>query len=371
MKKVLLVATVQSHICQFHKPLVELLHEHGSEVHVAARNNLVEKNGLKLDFVEKVFDIPFQRSPFSLKNIKAYRALKKVIRQGDYDIIHCNTPVAGVLTRMAAKKARKQGAKVIYTAHGFHFYRGASKKNWLVWYPIEKHFAKKCDTLITICKEDFQLAKKKFKTNVERIHGVGVDDTRFHPVSEEESVSMRSAVGLKKEDFVLLCVGELNKNKNQKTLIDAVVLLKNRIPNLKVLLAGNGPKECELRTLISQYQLENQVLLLGYRTDLEKILPSVNLAVSCSKREGLGLNIIEAMLCGKPVVASKNRGHIELISEGENGYLLNHDDVTGFAERIYDVYQNAGELGKVGLIRAKEYTASEVKKELESIYFGE
>ena len=118
--KVLLVATVQSHICQFHRPLVAMLHEHGCEVHVAARNNLAEKNGLKLDFVEQVFDVPFQRSPFSPKNLGAYKQLKKIVGEGSYDVVHCNTPVGGVVGRLAARKARKRGTKVFYTAHGFH-----------------------------------------------------------------------------------------------------------------------------------------------------------------------------------------------------------------------------------------------------------
>ena len=87
--KVLLTATVQSHICQFHKLLVDVLHNHGCEVHVAARNNLVEKNGLKLDFVEKVYDIPFSRSPKSCENIKAYKELKEII-----DLLNALSPYA-------------------------------------------------------------------------------------------------------------------------------------------------------------------------------------------------------------------------------------------------------------------------------------
>ena len=143
MKKVLYVATVASHICQFHLPYLEKFQKNGYEVHVAAKNNLHEKNGLQLKFVDKYFDIPFQRSPFNFKNIKAYKQLKKLINQNEYDLIVCNTPVGGILTRMAAKKVRKKGTKVIYIAHGFHFYKGAPIKNWLIYYPIEKHFAKK------------------------------------------------------------------------------------------------------------------------------------------------------------------------------------------------------------------------------------
>ena len=136
-KKVLITATVQSHICQFHKPLVKMLHENGYEVHTAARDNLAEKNGLKLDFADKVYNVPFSRSPVSKNNIKAYKVIKEIIAENDYDIIHCNTPMGGVVTRLAAKKQRKNGIKVIYTAHGFHFYKGAPLKNWLFYYPVE------------------------------------------------------------------------------------------------------------------------------------------------------------------------------------------------------------------------------------------
>ena len=122
MKKVLLVATVQSHISQFHRPLAELLHLYGYEVHVAAKNNLAEKNGLKLDFADKVFDVPFSRSPKSKDNILAYKILKSILDEGQYDVVHCNTPMGGVVTRLAARKARKKGTKIFYTAHGFHFY---------------------------------------------------------------------------------------------------------------------------------------------------------------------------------------------------------------------------------------------------------
>ena len=136
-----------------------MLHEYNCEVHVAARDNLAEKNGLKLDFAEKVFDVPFSRSPKSKDNIKAYKQLKKIIDEGQYDVIHCNTPMGGIVTRLAARKARKNGTKVFYTAHGFHFYKGAPKKNWIVFYPIEKFFANHyTDKLITITNEDYDLA---------------------------------------------------------------------------------------------------------------------------------------------------------------------------------------------------------------------
>ena len=367
----MLTATVQSHICQFHKPLVEVLHAHGYEVHVAARNNLVEKNGLCLDFVEKIYDIPFSRSPKSKDNLKAYLQLKKIIGENSYEIIHCNTPVGGIITRLAALKARKSGTKVFYTAHGFHFYKGAAKKNWLIYYPIEKIMARFCDILITITEEDYQLAKRKFHSNIEHIHGVGVYTERYHPVDKETQLRMRMDENLRESDYVILCTGELNRNKNQKTLISAAALVKNEISNLKILFAGNGPLEQELRDQIAQLDLEDNVRLLGYRTDLEKITPAVDLVISCSYREGLPLNILEAMLCKKPVVASSNRGHRELVKEGYNGYIVKADAAEEYADRIrkiYDESETAKKMGEYGWRIAQAYTVESVKKELEKIY---
>ncbi len=368
--KVLLVATVQSHICQFHRPLVAMLHEHGCEVHVAARNNLAEKNGLKLDFVERVFDVPFQRSPFSPKNLGAYKQLKKIIDEGNYDVVHCNTPVGGVLGRLAAQKARKRGTKVFYTAHGFHFYKGAPKKNWLIWYPVEKFMCRHTDKLITINEEDYQLARSKFPVETCHIHGVGVSVSRYHPHSAEEEEVLRKEESLSAQDFVVLCTGELNANKDQRTLIDAAVLCRDRIPELKVLLAGNGPLESTLREQISGNHAEGYIRLLGYRTDLERVVPAADVIVSCSHREGLGLNLIEGMLCGKPVIAVENRGHRELVEDGVTGYLIPAGDSRALAEVLVKLYKSGARqrLGQAGYEKARLYTDQNVKRELKELY---
>ena len=367
--KILYTATVLSHICQFHLPHMKYLREQGWEVHVAAHDNLAVKNGLQLKYCDKFFEIPFSRSPKSPDNLKAYKRLKKLLSEERYDVILCNTPMGGIVTRLAAKKARRQGARVVYMAHGFHFYKGSSRKAWLVFYPIEKYMAKNCDLLITINKEDYALAREKFskRTKVAHIHGVGVDEKRYHPATPEEQLTMRKADGLSPEDFVILCTGELNENKNQKTLISAAALLKDRIPNLKVLLAGNGPKEQALREQIQAEGLESIVKLLGYRTDLEKVVPAVDLVVSCSKREGMPLNIIEAMLCQKPVVASHNRGHDELVQEGETGFLLPPGNAAGLAERVEALAKDRPareRLGEAGAVLAQTYTVAAVRREL-------
>ena len=369
--KVLLVATVQSHICQFHKPLVAMLHEHGCEVRVAARNNLAEKNGLKLDFVEQVYDVPFQRSPFSPKNLGAYKQLKKIIDDGDYDVIHCNTPVGGVVGRLAARKVRKRGTEVFYTAHGFHFYKGAPKKNWLIWYPVEKFMCRHTDKLITITQEDYDLASEKFPPQVERIHGVGANSAKYRKLSEAECVELRHALGYTEDDKLLLCTGELLPNKNQITAIRALKILIKQQPKAKLLLAGNGPTLMELQAEVTALGLQNCVEFLGYRTDLERYANIADVILSCSYREGLPMNIVEAMLLGKPVVASYNRGHRELIVPDVPGYMVPPADANAYAEKIA-VLLNDGELadrmGQAGYEIAQLYADTNVRQELQAIY---
>ena len=370
-KKVLLVATVQSHICQFHKALVEVLHEQNIEVHVAARDNLAEKNGMKLDFVEKVFNVPFSRSPKSLDNLKAYKQLKQIIDTNGYDVIHCNTPMGGIVTRLAAQKARKKGTTLIYTAHGFHFYEGAPKKNWLVFYPIEKFFSRLTDKLVTITQEDYNLASKKFHCEVHRIHGVGVDERRYYPADDQMKSEIRKELGYTDDEKLILCIGELLPNKNQRMAIRMMEKLVKDIPEAKLLIAGNGPERENLENLVKELRLENQVEFLDYCTYLEKYQRAVDLGVSCSKREGLPLNVVESMLTKNPVVVSKNRGHRELVRHEETGYLVNVNGVQAMYEHVKKLLldeEHRVTMGVHAAAFAQEFNFTYVKEELKKVY---
>ena len=368
--KALFVATVQSHIAQFHTGAIKLLKENGYEVHVAARNNLAEKNGLKLENVDKVFDIQFNRSPFSFKNLGAYNELKKIINNEEYSIIHCNTPVGGIVTRLAAIKARKKGTQVIYTAHGFHFYEGAPKKNWFIYYPVEKMLAHFTDKLVTITKEDYKLASKKFYCSTYHIHGVGVKTKKYSSVTTEQAQMFRKKLGLG-NNFVILCTGELNENKNQSTIIKAMPQILEKVPNAKLLLAGNGPYDDKLNKLIYDLKIEDNVELLGYRTDLEWYVHACDLVVTASFREGLPVNVLEAMYCKKAVIASKNRGHRELVEDGKTGYLVNADQVEDFADKIIEIFKN-NDVRKLfqdeAFKKVQKYLDFNIKKELISLY---
>lgn len=366
MKKVLLVATVQSHIAQFHKPLMRLLKEHGWEVHVAARDNLAEKNGLQLEYADKVYNIPFQRSPFDRRNIAAYKALQKVLKTEHYDVIHCNTPVGGLLTRIAANKYRKTGTKVYYTAHGFHFYKGAPAKNWLIYYPVEKVLSRLTDKLITITREDNELAKEKFHCPVFYLHGVGANSSRFYPISKDEQERQRQSLGV--SGRLILSVGELLPNKNQKTAISAMKYILQRYPDAHLLIAGNGPEQENLERLINEEGLSAHVTLLGYTTHLEKYMQVCDVEIACSYREGLPVNVMEAMLCGKPVVASHNRGHNELIQDGLNGYLVDADDSQAFARRICDCLEWTYDKGEKIVETILPYSDTNVLTELKELY---
>ncbi len=370
-KKVLLVATVQSHIGQFHKPLMKLLKEDGWEIHVAARDNLAEKDGLTLDYPDKVFNIPFQRTPFDYRNFLAYRKLRTILRTEKYDVIHCNTPVGGLLTRLAARTYRRKGTEIYYTAHGFHFYKSAPIKNWLIYYPIEKWLSCYTDKLLTINEEDYKLAKKKFRCAVYHIHGVGANSTRFRPISAKDQEKQKRELGL--EGRIVVNVGELLPNKNQKTVVMAMKKVIELIPDAKLLIAGNGPERKNLERLIREQKLEENVKLIGYTTKLEKYLQVCDLEVACSIREGLGLNVIEAMLCGKTVVASDNRGHRELVKERWNGRLVECEDVPAYADAIIEVLsdcESASVMACRSMEIAKMYSDEQVKKELSLIYLG-
>jgi glycosyltransferase EpsD len=329
-KKVLFCATVDYHFKAFHLPYLQWFKEQGWEVHVAASGKI------KLPHVDKKYDIPIQRSPIHKLNIAAYSELKKIIEKNNYKIIHCHTPMGGVLTRLAARSVRKHGTKVIYTAHGFHFCKGAPVLNWLVYYPIEKVLSRYTDYLITINQEDYQLATKhRFKAGIiSHVHGVGVDTNRFKPATSQQKVQLRKEFGYKNDEFLMFYAAEFNKNKNQQLLIRILELMKGEVPKAKLLLAGEGPLLKECQNLAAQLGIDKMIDFLGYRTDIETLLKISDVAVASSFREGLPVNIMEAMACGLPIIATDNRGHRELVKDQINGWVIKQQKVVEYSDRL-------------------------------------
>ncbi|WP_191556855.1 glycosyltransferase family 4 protein [Metabacillus idriensis] len=365
--KVLFTATVDYHFKSFHLPILKWFKEQGWEVHVAALGNI------ELPYIDQKYNLPIQRSPFNSRNSIAYSRLKDIINENNYSIIHCHTPVGGVLTRLAAREARKKGTKVIYTAHGFHFCKGAPLQNWLTFYPIEKWLSAYTDCLITINEEDYLLAmERRFAAGkVEHVHGVGVDTEKFKPISENEKMKRRKTFGMEQDDFILFYAAEFNKNKNQQFLLHAMSILKDNLPNAKLLLAGEGALLEECKQLAKTLRIEEVVHFLGFRKDIDSILPMCDLAVGSSLREGLPVNIMEAMACGLPVVATENRGHGELVEDGVNGYLIKNQDVQLFSNRITEIAHSKmlhRNLGLMSIKRLNQYDLSSVSYELSEIY---
>jgi glycosyltransferase EpsD len=304
MKKVLFTATVDSHILAFHTPYLKLFKDKGYEVHVATNGDA------KIPYCDVKHIVSFERSPFKLNNLRAIKQLKKIVEREEFEIIHTHTPMGSVVTRLAAIKARKKlKTRVIYTAHGFHFFKGAPLQNWAIFYSIEKLLARYTDTLITINKEDYELAKKKFKTQVEYVPGVGIDPKKFDfKMSKAKKTKLRKSLGLKDSDFVMIFPAELNKNKNQILLINAMEQLVKENKNVHLLLPGKDSLGGKYQEIVKELNLSKNIHFLGFRKDIPKLLKISDLAVSSSLREGLPVNIIESMFVGLPVLATSCRG---------------------------------------------------------------
>ena len=332
--KFLFVATVRSHIGQVHMPLIRALKAAGHTVHAAYRDNSADKKGLDLSAIDQVFEIPFERSPYSPQNFLAYKKLKAVLDSGDYDIIHCHTPMGAVVTRLAAGKARKRGAKVFYTAHGFHFYRGASRLNWALYYPVEKLLARRTDTLITINREDHDLAvSRRFAAGrIAKLDGVGVELDRFSPVTEAERAAAREALGFTPEQTVLLYAADLSKRKNQSMLFRTLARLKDT--DIVLLLPGQPILQAQYEQQCRDLGIFHMVRFLGYRRDIDRLLAACDAVVSSSRQEGLPLNLIEAAARGRYIIATDVRGNADVVKQSGCGVLVPLNDDEAMAAQV-------------------------------------
>lgn len=311
----------------------------------------------------KIYSIPYVRSPFSNRNLHAINMIRRVVEENKYDIVHCHTPIASVCTRLACRHLRKDGLKVFYTAHGFHFYNGAPKLNWMVYYPIEKLCSRFTDKLITINKEDYELAKKKFKAKeVHYVPGVGVDLSRFEDVHIERAVK-RQEIGVPEDAKLLLSVGELNENKNHQVIIRALAKLNDA--NVHYAIAGTGAKKESLLQLAKELGVEAQMHLLGFREDVPELNYVSDVFCFPSYREGLGLASIEAMACGLPIITSNVHGINDYSQNGVTGYKCAPADVDGFAKAIRDLTDNSALAEEMGAYNKKYVEKYEVKRIIE------
>lgn len=363
--KILFIATVDIHIQAFHLNTIHLLNEIGHTVDVAAFGSYTNS-----DITHK-YNLSFSKNPLNPKNIKAYLDLKKILKNERYDIISCHTPISSFFARIAARNIKN--IKVIYTAHGFHFYQGCPLINKLIYKTMEKIAAHYTDILVTINKEDYQSAKQfKLKPTgkVKHIPGVGVDVDSIKSKSVNRS-KKRKELGFAEKDFLILSVGEINTNKNHQIVINA---LKNQILencHYHYLVCGTGPLLEELQKLVRNLELENQIHFLGFRNDVIEIMKVCDLFIFPSYREGLPVSIIEAMACSLPIIASDIRGNQDLIKHKSNGLLYpaaNQALLLKSFQELAEDHQYRNQLSSQASIDAEQYSLKAVQEQILELY---
>lgn len=365
--KILYITTIAATM-EFFKEQFEEYNELNYEVEIACNTSIPSTFDSK-QYNLKVHNIPFSRKPFSTDNIKALIALKKLIDSNHYDIVHCHTPNAAAITRLVCRKIRKTGTRVMYTAHGFHFYKGAPLKNWLVYFPVEWICAHWTDVLITINHEDYALAKKIFAAKkVEYIPGMGIHTSLFN-VNDKKRIEKRKELGLNEHSIAILSVGEVNKNKNHKLILESISKLKNK--NIHYFIAGVGSERDNLLNMAQKYGVDENFHLLGYRNDIAELDAAADFFAFPSKREGLGLAAIEAMATGTPVMGMNTRGISEYVINGKTGILFENKVETVVAALNYLIQLPNAEL--MGMKKrckemAKKYDCCETKRVLDRIY---
>lgn len=372
-KRVLILASVASMIGQFNRDNISLLQEMGYKVDVACNfkngSTFSEESAkqLKKELIEqgvRCFHVDFSRSPVQIgKHVQCYHTVKRLMLENQYLFCHCHSPIGGAIARIAGHATK---TKIIYTAHGFHFFKGASVLNWAIYYPIELLLSYWTNCLITINKEDYYRAKYKFHAKkTVYIPGVGIDSNKFQNlgISREQK---RQELGLSKEDIFILSVGELNKNKNHEVVVQALAGIKDR--NIVYMIAGEGNQKEHLKTLAEKNGVS--LRLLGFREDICSLLEAADVFAFPSKREGLSVSVMEAMFMKKPVIASKIRGNTDLIKDGENGLLVHPNTVEAWEQGMHKMINTIGTYHLGEKKRLKSLEKKNINGKMMQIYKG-
>lgn len=358
MKKVLFTAKEDSHVRHFHIPYLKMFKDKGYEVHVASEGYEM------FPYCDVKYNIKFGNSPLSKDILNSYKELKTIILENQFDIIHTHTAIASALTRLSAHKLKKKNqinSRIMYTAHGFHFLKGGLISSWLIYYPIERFLAHMTDDLIVINEEDYEIATKhKMGKNRYLVHGVGIDLDKFTGKSK-----------IKKDgNYIITYIAELNTNKNQLLLLNAAIELLKIRKDFLIQLVGSGVSEQIIVDFINEFGLQNNVKLLGYRTDIPEILEKTDLVVATSLREGLPVNVIESLASGVPVIATHCRGHVDLIEDRVNGYIVSYDQFE-IAERINELLSNKSLYETISVNnveKSKLYSIKTISNQMKVIY---
>lgn len=373
MKRALVVTSVASMVDQFLLPSIQLLKDMDFEVCVAcnfekgstcSKERIAELRKKLSEGNVSCFQVDFERNITKIsENICAYKELRKILSGNNYSLVHCHSPIGGIITRFACREIRKNGTKVFYTAHGFHFYKDAPLKNWLLYYPVEKLCSRFTDVLITINREDYALAQKKMRAKcVEYVPGVGIDLIKFGQTTVDKSAK-RKELDIPENVTLLLSVGELNKNKNHETVIRAIKDL-----DVYYIIAGKGGLHEHLQNVIDELDLAGRVKLLGFRRDVAELYQTADVYVLPSIREGLNVSVMEAMASALPVVCSRIRGNTDLIDEN-GGVLFDSHSIAECEKAIESVLgRNIVQLGQYNLKKVQKMSFENVNEQMKHFY---
>lgn len=370
MKKVLFVANIHKHFLAFHLPYIQWFKEQGYEVHVAAGGD----RSVVVPNANKMFYLSLERHPFKVANIKAYKELRHIIEAEDYCLVHCHTAMGSVVARLAARRERAKGhLKVLYTAHGFHFFKGGPKQYWLMYYPMERYLSRYTDAIITINQEDYELVRTRGFRNRDtyKIPGIGINTERLIVTDEETRHSLRREYGYDENTFILIYIAEYIERKNHRFILESLPEIVKAFPNVKVLFAGRGVLMEQMKALTSTLHVERYVDFLGFRKDIGQLIALSDVGISSSRQEGLGLNVAEEMYAGLPVVASEDRGHKELVDNGRNGFIFKQGDTIGFVSQVLQLAKNPDmrmRFGKSAKEKMQRFTLENALKEMVRIY---
>lgn len=366
-KKALILANRTLNIGNVYYSMANPLKKLGYEVHLASNFNQFQGKKENEDFI--VHQIDFIRNPFDIRNIKAYRQLMNLLEKEEFDVIHCNNPISGILGRICGYRLNTK--KIIYTAHGFHFYKGAPFINRILYKSVEEHLAKYTDALITINTEDYQIGNQmKLKNNGKcyYVHGVGIE-TKFKLISKLRKEELIKSLNLSKNAIICIAIGDLNKNKNYKTLIRAFSFLKNS--DIHLLICGVGNEKNKLENLVHKCNITKQIHFLGYRNDVNELLQISDIFIQCSYREGLSRSIMEAMIVGLPCIVSRIRGNVDLIDEEKGGFLVEPNNYVEIANRIKMLISNEElrkNMGKYNQQKVQQNDIKNIEEEMKKIY---
>lgn len=330
--KILYVTALNETINAFLVPHINKLVEEGHKVHCACNINREINSELKRNNVI-YHNVMFGRNPLKINYINVIKRIKEIYKQNKYDIVHVHTPIAAFLTRLALKDYK---IKIIYTAHGFHFYKGAPILNWLVYYPLERLAARWTDRLVTINSEDYEIARKfnlRRNGKVKLMHGVGINPGEYR-IENFNRDEYRRNLGISEDDFLMLILADINKNKNHLNVIKAINEVQKKYPNIKVLCAGEGPLRKKLTNEITIRGLEKHIKFLGFRKDVRELLYSCDCVGLFSMREGLPKSLMEAICAGKPIITSNIRGCRDFGSKDSIGTLVNPKDFKSIANKL-------------------------------------